>query len=119
MEIIKPVKSFCGGEAGSLGLLGGAVFSKRVPTHQKHTTHLLGNQWEQMFKTMHNRASAYRVQQHAARRRHKTEIAPIRLLSPNGDETLYPGEKVFISWESDKEIDLVKLEYSPDNGSTY
>ncbi len=43
----------------------------------------------------------------------------IRLMSPNGHEILYAGEKFLITWESDPNIEKVRLEYSPDNGTTY
>ncbi|NIM13622.1 MAG: hypothetical protein GTO45_16010, partial [Candidatus Aminicenantes bacterium] len=43
----------------------------------------------------------------------------IRLTSPNGHETLYAGERFLITWESIQEVEQVKLEYSPDNGTTY
>jgi RHS repeat-associated protein len=43
----------------------------------------------------------------------------LQLLSPNGDEVIQTGEKFLITWESDKEVEKVKLEYSPDNGTTY
>jgi hypothetical protein len=41
------------------------------------------------------------------------------LTSPNGEETLHPEENFLIKWESDKNIGNIKLEYSPDNGTTY
>ena len=44
---------------------------------------------------------------------------PLHLTSPNGDETLQAGEKFLITWKSNREIEKVKLEYSPDNGTTY
>ena len=43
----------------------------------------------------------------------------IRLISPNGDEILKAGENFLITWENEKFIEKIKLEYSPDNGSTY
>jgi subtilisin family serine protease len=46
-------------------------------------------------------------------------VPAIQLLSPNGGETLKAGEYVSIAWQADKEIEDVKLEYSPDNGSTF
>jgi len=43
----------------------------------------------------------------------------LRLVSPNGDEILNAGENFLITWESEKFIENIKLEYSPDNGSAY
>jgi RHS repeat-associated protein len=48
-----------------------------------------------------------------------TRDTSLQLISPNGAEVLHPGEKALITWESNKNIDNVKLEYSPDNGTTY
>ncbi len=45
--------------------------------------------------------------------------ASLNLVSPNGDETLQAGEKFLITWKSESEVEKVKLEYSPDNGTTY
>ena len=45
--------------------------------------------------------------------------ASLNLVSPNGDETLQAGEKFLITWESKAEVEKVKLEYSPDNGTSY
>jgi len=44
---------------------------------------------------------------------------PLSLVSPNGDEVLQAGEKFLITWKSSSEVEKVKLEYSPDNGTTY
>ncbi len=41
------------------------------------------------------------------------------MTTPNGGEILQPGENFLITWENDAKIENVKLEYSPDNGSTY
>jgi WD40 repeat protein len=48
-----------------------------------------------------------------------TPNAVLTLSAPNGEEILQPGENFLIKWESDQRIEHVKLEYSPDNGSTY
>jgi hypothetical protein len=44
---------------------------------------------------------------------------PLTLLTPNGGETLTAGEPFLVTWESMEDIASVKLEYSPDNGSTF
>jgi hypothetical protein len=44
---------------------------------------------------------------------------PLKLLTPNGDETLQAGEKFLITWKSEPNVEKIKLEYSPDNGTTY
>jgi hypothetical protein len=41
------------------------------------------------------------------------------LTSPNGNETINAGEKFLITWKHNPEIEKVKLDYSPDNGTTY
>jgi hypothetical protein len=46
----------------------------------------------------------------------KSSLKPV---SPNSDETIYAGEKFLISWKRNEEIEKVKIEYSPDNGTTY
>jgi len=43
----------------------------------------------------------------------------LKLISPNGEEVLYTGEKFLITWESDSDIEKVKLEYSTDNGTSF
>jgi RHS repeat-associated protein len=43
----------------------------------------------------------------------------LNLTSPNGNETINAGEKFLITWKSSSEVEKVKLEYSPDNGTTY
>ncbi len=43
----------------------------------------------------------------------------LQLISPQGSEVLHPGEKSLITWKSSESIENVKLEYSPDNGTTY
>jgi len=43
----------------------------------------------------------------------------LKLTAPNGNEILEPGKNFLIKWESDPAIENIKLEYSPDNGSTY
>jgi RHS repeat-associated protein len=43
----------------------------------------------------------------------------LHLTSPNGNETINAGEKFLIKWKSSSEVEKVKLEYSPDNGTTY
>jgi len=43
----------------------------------------------------------------------------LKLTAPNGNEILEPGKNYLIKWESDPAIENIKLEYSPDNGSTY
>ena len=53
------------------------------------------------------------------RRRQSIEKVSLRVVSPNGDEILQAGEKFLIQWESEPGVEKVKLEYSPDNGSTY
>lgn len=45
--------------------------------------------------------------------------AALTLMAPNGEEILRPGENFLIQWKSGQPIEYVKLEYSPDNGSTY
>jgi RHS repeat-associated protein len=42
-----------------------------------------------------------------------------QLLSPNGNDILQAGEKFLITWKSNRKIEKVKLEYSPDNGTSY
>jgi hypothetical protein len=39
-----------------------------------------------------------------------TRNTPLQLISPNGAEVLHPGEKVLITWESNKNTDNVKLD---------
>jgi hypothetical protein len=42
------------------------------------------------------------------------------LTAPNGEEIIHPGENFLIKWISnDQRITNIKLEYSPDNGTTY
>jgi Leucine-rich repeat (LRR) protein len=42
------------------------------------------------------------------------------LTAPNGEEIIHPGENYLIKWISnDQRIANIKLEYSPDNGTTY
>jgi RHS repeat-associated protein len=43
----------------------------------------------------------------------------LKLISHNGEEVLYPGEKFLITWESQQDIEKVNLEYSPDNGTSF
>jgi RHS repeat-associated protein len=43
----------------------------------------------------------------------------LHLTSPNGNEIINAGEKFLITWKSNSEVEKVKLEYSPDNGTTY
>jgi RHS repeat-associated protein len=44
----------------------------------------------------------------------------LQLLSPNGNDILQAGEKfLIITWESEPNVEKVKLEYSPDNGTSY
>jgi RHS repeat-associated protein len=49
----------------------------------------------------------------------KDQKTLLRLISPNGDEILNAGENFLTTWENEKYIENIKLEYSPDNGSTY
>jgi Leucine-rich repeat (LRR) protein len=44
---------------------------------------------------------------------------PLRLTSPNGEDSLCTGEHFPIEWQSDQTIGNVKIEFSPDKGSTY
>jgi RHS repeat-associated protein len=49
----------------------------------------------------------------------KAQKTLLQLISPDEDEILNAGENFLITWESEKDIENIKLEYSPDNGSTY
>ncbi len=46
----------------------------------------------------------------------------LKLLSPNGNEILHPGDTVLLTWETQaptEEVKTVHLEYSTDNGYNY
>jgi RHS repeat-associated protein len=51
-----------------------------------------------------------------------SKALPLRVISPNGGNKLNAGEPITIKWHSSEEapeISRVRLEYTPDNGSTY